>query len=333
MTCLCLPRLQALIGQLAPVATLHVALPATLPGLAASLALAAPAAGAGASLQAALQLALPPLPLPAFAIDQICATATAAIQLALHLGIDLAHPQGPAQLALSLGSLQLLLPRLLPLLAMLRVDLAGALQLSMALSLIATARTTLGIDLLAPGAALALKLALAARLAVAVPALTLPAPPALVLRVAAYARLAEAASAFGGIGRLIPALQLIARLQLPVLGLPVPALAALSLAIGLRAGIASTLGLDVALPGLALRLQAALQPLWALSATAALATGGAPASLPTLGVGFALDAQALASLGLGALAGLRLPDLGPLSLFASVAGAGGLASPACCGAQ
>jgi hypothetical protein len=50
-----------------------------------------------------------------------------------------------------------------------------------------------------------------------------------------------------------------------------------------------------------------------------------------LGARFALDAQALAGLGLGALAGLRLPDFGPLSLVASVAGAGALAAPDCCG--
>jgi len=278
-----------------------------------------------------LQLALPPLPLSPFAIEQISATASAASQLALHLGIDLLHADGPARLALMLGSLRFALPGLLPLLATLRVDLVAAMPLSLALSTIARARTALGIDLLAPNAALALKLALAARFgAPALPAL--PAPPAITVRVAAYAKLALAASAFGGVGRLLPALQLIASIRLPSLGLPLPGLAALSLLIGLREALQATLGLDATLPDLQMRLQMALRPLWSLSALATPGTGS-PLPLPALSARFALDAQALAGLGLGALAGLRLPDFGPLSLFASVAGAGALAAPDCCGAH
>jgi len=278
-----------------------------------------------------LQLGLPPLPLPPLVIEQIAATATSVSQLALHLGIDLMHADGLARLSLSLGSLRALLPSLASLLATLRVDLAGAMRLSLGLSLVATARTALGIDLLAPNATLALKLALAARLGAPAP---LPAmAPALLARVSAYARLAAAATAFGGIDRLVPALGLVARLQLPNLALPVPALASLSLLVGLRDALTTTPGLDATLPGLQLRLQAAIRPLWSLSALVVAAGPVGGLALPPLGVRFALDAQALAGIGLGTVARLRLPDLAPLSLLASVAGAAALAAPDCCGAH
>jgi hypothetical protein len=61
----------------------------------------------------------------------------------------------------------------------------------------------------------------------------------------------------------------------------------------------------------------ALLPPMNLALSAAAATPLPP--------GFNVSARALARLNLSALAGLRLPNLAPLSLAASVAGSGGLA--------
>ena len=330
MTCLCLPRVQALIPGLLPAASLRIGLPPILPSLAAVLSMPSAPAG-GLSISAALRLGLPPLPLPPLMIDRIAATATAVAQLSAGLGISLLQPQGPARLALSLGSLQLRLPQLLALLAALKLDLNGAMNLALVLSTIANARASFGIDLLAPGAALALKLALSATLG-----LQAPSPPvsaALAARLSGYARLSLAATSFGGIGRLLPALELLARIRLPVLAWPVGPLASLSLLLGLRDSIRAVLGIDASLPGLQLRLQAALRPLWGLAALQLPAAATARLSLPSLGAGFALDVQALAGLDLAAIATLKLPDLAPVSLVASLSAAAGLASPDCCGSH
>ena len=72
-----------------------------------------------------------------------------------------------------------------------------------------------------------------------------PAPPQVAIplqlsaRLAAYAKLAATAQAFGGFGRLLPALELLARLELPSLGDGIGALATLSLLLGLRTSIAA----------------------------------------------------------------------------------------------
>jgi hypothetical protein len=332
MTCLCLPRLRALLGGLLPTAALRVAVPPVMTTLAASLA-AAPSAAAGLDLRAALRLGLPPLPVPPALVEQIAATATATSQLALGLGVDLLHPDGPARLALTLRSLHTNLPRLLPLPVALSADLAGRMNLSLALSTIAGVRASLGIDLLAPGAALALRPALAATLGAPAPALS-PVQLRLAARLSAYARLALAAQGLGGIACLLPALDLLARLELPRFGLSVAPLASLSLLLGLRHQIQAVLGIDPLSAQLQARLTAALRPLWALPALQfQLPVAGAPA-WPALPASFALDAQALAGLGpgLGALARLQLPNLAPFSLVASLAAAGGLAAADCCGA-
>lgn len=315
MSCLCLPRLQAAIGLALPIAALRVPVPPVMATLAMSVGgLPLP----GASLRAALRLGLPPLPISLALVEQISATATAASQLALGLGIDLLAQNGPSQLALSLRSLHLNLPRLLPLPLALTANLSGAMSLSLALSLIAQLRATLGVDLLAPSAALALRLALSAAPSV---------PLHLSARLAAYAKLALAAQAFGGIGRLLPSLQLLASLQLPSIAINLWPLGVLSMLLGLRANIQALLG-SGPLANLQLSLTAALRPLWALPQLALSASTGA--GLPALGVNFAANAQALLGLNLGLVAGLRLPNLAPFSLMASVALAGGLTSPGCC---
>ncbi len=327
MTCLCLPRLRATLALVLPTASLRVAVPPAVLTLAATLGAAPPAAG-GFDLRAALRLGLPPLPIPLPQLELIAASATALGQLSLGLGIDLLAPNGPSQLALTLRSLHLNLPRLLPLPIGLTADLPATLSLSMALSTIASVRAGFGIDLLSPGAGLALKLALA-------PTLALPLPTAsqrpLALRLAAYAKLALAAQAFGGVGRLLPALQLLARLQLPTIGVGLGPLAALSLRLGLRSQLVA-LGLDLHAPNLALRLNAALRPLWALPPLGlSLSAAAGAVTWPSLLPRFALDAQALAGLNLRLAARLPLPNLAPFSMVASIAAAGGLASADCCG--
>jgi len=324
MTCLCLPRLRALVGHLVPTASLRVALPPAVASLNAALSALPPGAGAGGlSLQAAMRLGLPPLPQPSVQIEQIAASATAVQQLAIGFGIDPLAAGGPSRLVLALRSLRLHLPQV-PLPPVFSLGMRGAMSLALALSTIARVRAMFGIDLLAPGAALALKAALAA--SVPPP----PMAPVLALRIAAYAKLAAAAQAFGGVGRLMPALQMLARLELPSLDAGVGPLAMLSLFLGLQASIRSTLGLDPSAPDLQLRLAAALRPLAALPPIAIGAALSTAAPMPSLPSSFALDAQAIAGLGLGALASLRLPNLAPLSLAASVSAAAGLASPDCC---
>jgi hypothetical protein len=325
MSCLCLPRLRVLIAGLLPTASLRVAVPPVMATLAATL--GAASATGSTDLRVALRLGLPPLPIPLALVEQVSASATAASQLALGLGIDLLDAGGPSRLALTLRSLHINLPQLLPLPLPLTANLAGAMSLSMALSTMASVRASLGIDLLAPGAALALKLALAPTLALSPPS---PIQLRLMLRLSAYAKLAAAARAFGGFGRLMPALELLARIELPRFSLNVGPLATLSLLLGLRANIQALLHIDPLDANLQLRLSAALRPLWALPSLSLSASAAMGATWTPPGASFALDAQAIAGLGLGAISRLQLPHLAPFSLVASLAAAGGLASPDCC---
>lgn len=324
MSCLCLPRLRALITGLLPMASLRVALPPAMATLAATLP-ALPAPGGGLDLRAALRLGLPPLPIPLALVDHISASATAVGQLALGLGINLLVPGAPARLALTLRSLHVNLHRVLPLPMSLMADLPGAMNLSLALSTIASLRASLGIDLLAPGAAIALKGALAPALSMA------PLPAArvqLAARLAAYAKLAAAAKLLGGFGNLLPALELMARLDLPRLALNPGPLATLSLMLGLRSNLQAVLGLDPLAADLPLRLSAALRPLWSLPSFALPAASSVAST--ALAASFAADAHVLAGMGLGSIAKLQLPNLAPLSLVASLSAAGDLAAADCC---
>jgi hypothetical protein len=273
---------------------------------------------------------LPPLPFPAAQLDRLCATATAVAQIGAALGINLLQPGAGARLAGSLASLRLSWPRLMPQLAPLSANLAATVQLATALSVIGQARTLLGLDLLAPGAALQLQLALA------VPAVAMPPaaglPPVLQARVAAYARLGQAASLLGGVNRLLPALEVLARLQLPALSLPAAALGTLSLLLSLRQNLGAVLGLAPQAGDFALRLQARLQPLWALAALKLPAPGLSAPPLPAWpGAGFEATLSTLAALPLAAVAQLKWPELGAPGLMAGVALSGQLAAPECCG--
>lgn len=327
MSCICLNKLLALLEGLLPVASLRIDVPPVMARLSASIGNLPPASGA-LNLQAALRLGLPPLPLSLNMVEQISAAATASSQLATLLGIDLCAPGGPTQLGITISSLHINLPKLLPLPLPFTTNLPGALRLSLALSTIASVRARLGVDLLAPGALAQLKLALSAALGAPISPISLR----LMARISAYAKLVAAAQLFGGAHRLLPALNLLAQLRLPTLNLGLGPLASLAAFGGLGMNIRAVLGLNPAAVGFDAQLRLALQPLWALSSLSLSASFGAPTAWPALSANFAADVHALLGLNLGALGGLRLPNLPPLSLVAGLAGIGGLASTSSCSA-
>jgi hypothetical protein len=130
-----------------------------------------------------------------------------------------------------------------------------------------------------------------------------------------------AANLMGGLGNLIPALRLLATLQLPVLRFNVMALGNLAALLALMAQLRIGLGINPLAAGATAQIRAALSPL-SLLPNLNVSMAAAITPLPP---GFNVSARALARLNFSPLLGLRLPNLLPLSLAASVAGSGGLA--------
>lgn len=332
MSCVCLQSLRSLLASLLPLAPLaNLRLPPAVETLNAHLASRA-AAASGMAFNARLALSLPPLPLSLNLVEQISATATATEQLRAAVGFNPAARGGTSSLSLAVSSLNInlaaLLAQLLPLLPL----LPAITRLSMTMSMVASLRASMGIDLLAPGVALRINALL--NLPGGAPA---PAPRlnmAAVARANAYASLSAAATAFGGPLNLLPSLRLIASLRLPTL----PAshlnlLALLAALLGLRANMLA-LGLNVsASANLTANLRLALQPLLALPPLNLVTPPAYPMTLPTLNASFMASANAIAALNLNAALALRLPNLAPLTLMAALTANGGLGRASACGSS
>lgn len=331
MSCVCVSRLadllKALLNSLLPLANLQIPAPPAISLLAALSAAPPPSASLNASLR--LVAGLPALSLSQAAVAQIGATMTAAAQINSALGINLFAPGAAARLAIAVQPLSLAAPRLGVLLG--QIPAAQLAPLSLTLSTIVAVRAAFGVNLLAPGAAMQLSAAFAAGLP-GFPAMS----PAVAQQISAYATLAFAANVAGGVNNLMPALNVMAQLQLPALAIDLGSLAGLAALVNLAASLQSALQLSPVTIDLSAQVQAALAPLAALPPLSLPPlSGDMPALPPGFSMslpGFAASAQALASMNLSALVNLSLPPLAPLSLVASIAGNAGLATTSPCGA-
>ena len=185
----------------------------------------------------------------------------------------------------------------------------------------AVMKASLGINLLAAGAAASLQASLnamvsaAASFKVGLPALSL---------IASYSALAKAAAslpAWGAdFGAMAGRLQLLLSLQLPAIK---PGLLAQLLSfLATRANATSALGFDPFAVGMSARLSAALAPLNLLASLklsenlAAAAALGSAVNSALLSANF----SAMASANLSALASIKLPNLAPAMLLSAVIG-------------
>ncbi|MBI4696806.1 MAG: hypothetical protein HY749_22605 [Gammaproteobacteria bacterium] len=329
MSCsMCVLKLRDLLAALLPLGNLGtIPLPPALGQLNAyTNSLTGPLAST-MSFNPKLALSLPPLPISLNLVEQISATATAIETLTANLGFSPCAPGGASRLSLSMTPLKLSLAALLPLLPLMP-HLATLTSLSLALRCVATLRARLGVDLLIPKVALSVNAALGLPGAAAAP--LSPVAMRAAARAAAYAKLAAAAAIFGGPLQLLPTLRLAAQIRMPQMPGNLNLLALLAALLGLRANLLA-LGISNLSVGAIADLRLQLKPLLTLPPLALNATGLAGAStLPMLNANFMLSAQAIAGLNLAALANLRLPNLAPLTLIASVASSGGLSSPAAC---
>jgi hypothetical protein len=311
MSCTCLAALLNALkppwGEL-PALTLPPAvlqLSAMAGGLAGASAMAN--ASVAAQLSAIAGLGLPALPISAGMLAQIAATATAAAQIKANLGIDPFGPNASAQLSLLFAGFN---PGPLP-----SVGPLGPL-----FAIMAVMKASLGINLLAAGAAASLQASLnamvsaAASLKVGLPALSL---------IASYSALAKAAASLGvgaDFGAMAGRLQLLLSLQLPAIK---PGLLAQLLSfLATRANAISALGFDPFAVGMSARLSAALAPLNLLASLklsenlAAAAALGSAVNSANLTANF----SAMASANLSALASIKLPNLAPAMLLSAVIG-------------
>ena len=325
---MCALKLRDLLAALLPLGNLGtIPLPASLAQLNAHTSSLSGPAASNLSFNPKLALSLPPLPISLNLVEQISATATAVEALTANLGFSPLAPGGASQLALAITPLKLSLAALLPLLPLMP-NLASLTSLSLALRCVATLRATLGVDLLLPKVALNVNAALGLPGAPAAP--LSPVAMHAATRAMAYAKLSAAMAILGGPPHLLPMLRLAAQIRLPQMPGNLNLLALLAALLGLRANLLALGFSNFSLAAIAdLRLQ--LKPLLTLPPLALNLTGlGGASALPTLNANFMLSAQAIAGLNLAAIANLKLPNLAPLTLIASVAAGGGLSSPAAC---
>jgi hypothetical protein len=335
MTCLCLESLLNLWPSLSLMANLKIGIPPVMAQLAAVVGTSAPAGTSSASLAAALSLNLPLLPLSMSLVDQISLSVAAAAQISAQLGFSLTDTPSMmsfmASLNVNLAGLLGAFP-MIPL-ALSPLSLSAILNLSMALSTIASFRAMFGLDLLLPSVALNLNMALRAALGAGAGAgFGLGISASMMANLSAYAKLAAAINLMGGFPNFMLTLQAMARLQIP--GIFPNWLALLANLLALRQAamnIQAVLGLDPFAVNLALMLQAKLQPL-SLIANLSLqeSLGMAGMGGLMLGANFAMQAQAIAQMNLSALLSLRLPNLAPLSLVANFAFQAGVAAYSPC---
>ncbi len=299
MTCICAPKLEALLDAVVAVEPPTIGLPGPLLQLSGLF-------SASASLSASLAAGLPALPLSAGILAQFSAVAQAAASVKAGLGIDLLLPGASAELSATIGSLNANLGALLPLC---QLSVAPWLSLSALASLALSVKSGFGVGLLAANACAALSAALSASLSLPLPAAGGSASALL----SAAASLGVDLSASGGLGQLAANASLIASLTIPPIGISAMLLLGPLQLMTALANIKLGLGLGLGdLPGGALGLGASLSQYAALSIPVGLSAGG---SLPALD----LNASALASADLCALASLQLPNLAPLTAFASFA--------------
>jgi hypothetical protein len=312
MSCTCLAALLNALkppwGELPPL-TLPPALlqlSAMAGGLAGASAMAN--ASVAAQLSAIAGLGLPALPIKVGMLAQISATATAVGQIKA-IGIDPFGPNASAQLSLLFAGFNLA-PGAIP-----SVGPLGPL-----FAIMAVMKASLGINLLAAGAAASLQASLnamvsaAASLKVGLPALSL---------IASYSALAKAAVALGvgaDFGAMAGRLTALLSLQIPAFR---PGLLAQLLSfLATRANAISALGFDPFAVGMSAKLSAALAPLNLLASLklsenlAAAAALGSAVGSANLSANF----SAMASANLSALASLKLPNLAPAMMLSVVIG-------------
>ena len=157
MICFCQPQTASLAASLQAVASLNIPIPPFMVDLSAQLGVAA-AAMMQADLMAQLYLTFPGFTISASLAAQIAATIHAAMQISASLQIDPWSINASAQLSAFINGLNLNLAGLLPYIPMnFSANLAAVIQLNAVLSLIASFRAALNIDLLGPMAFLQLQ--------------------------------------------------------------------------------------------------------------------------------------------------------------------------------
>lgn len=334
MACICAKSLANLLLSLAPAFELAppaIRVPPLLEDLSAMLpAVASAGLASNASLAAVARLRFAPFPLSPLALANIQGAAAAYLQLQA-LGINPESRSAPARISALINSININLAglgRTGPPAALARLLATGRIC-----AIVVAARAALGLDLLQPNASLPLRAALAAKLEAMDAAASAFAPPALA-NLSAYAALAASAAPFGGIGGLVPALQVMLALRIPPLTLTMPSLADLLAALAALTNIRAALGIDpLALNAMALvrAKLALLAPLpgmalgMGLSSTASLHLQMILPNLPALpGLRVGLAAQ------LKGLRGLPVRNLAPITLAAALAAESGLASRSRC---
>jgi hypothetical protein len=327
--CLCLPSLRNLLRSLLPVLSLNIKIPAIMANLVA-MSNNSPAVSGASSMSAEMMAAirwaigLPPIPINLHLAMQIAATATAAEQIQASLGANVYNSSSWSILANILASIRLNLPLALAAFPSVKSGIFPMISLTSALATIAQFRAAFGIDLLAPTAALQLRALIAE-------AVTLgnnpPGPTAVSAsvceNVSAYMSLAASANLMGGLPNLMPNLALLSQIQIPPInGQLMFDLANLFTLQQAAWNIQSILGIDPFAINAMAQIQLALQPLQLLEQLN-LQPGQWPAPpsfsfLPPISASMMAQIQALASMNLQLLANLKLPNLTPLALVATI---------------
>jgi hypothetical protein len=322
MNCACLKHLTSLrVGlpqvTLPPIPPIVMALSETVGGLGPAQSCLSLNANANLSARLSLLASLPPLPIPPMQLALMAALPPMAAHIQSTMRINPLCPLPPhvsARLDMTFSMLNGL--------ALTPLVIGPLLQLGCTLSTIASVKAMLGVNLLAPNAAVHLNAALSA-----VANLALPINLQALTTASHYALLASVAGSLGvnlaaGIGPLAAALNVAVAVRLPSLGFNPALLTELLAALAALAMIRNTLRIDPFHADFSTRLSASLAPLALLAAvnvpaslTSAAATGMLLAPLiPCLSMNF----QAMAAMNFSPLIGIPLPNLGPLSLVASL---------------
>ncbi len=345
MGCACLQKLATALENLKklPLATLASLIPSDLPTArmsqlsAALIGSAHASATARARAQLMAQVAAS-AKLSASLNMNAVAKLEAIAQMQQAFGVSPFSANASARLALTIKSLNMNLP---PLMAMLLDQLAPLAEklaeLAAILSTSAVVNQTLGLNLAQPGAVAKLQAALQATAAAsATVSATATASANATMKLAAHMRLVAAARllginvlAPGGIAKLTAAINASAKLGLPPLNINPGQMGALASALGQISAAQAALNVNLALPNAAALLAAALSPLLeGLGMAAGLNLGASAAVSASAQAAFAASQsasasaqatmQALASADLRGMLLPPLPDLGNLSLAATL---------------
>jgi hypothetical protein len=347
MGCACLQKLAIAVENLKklPLAMLADLIPSDLPTARMSqlsMALIGSAqASATARAQAQLMAQIAASAKLSASLDMnVVAKLEAIAQMQQTFGVSPFSANASARLALTIQSMNLNFP---PLMAMLLDQLAPLAEmladLAAVLSTSAVVNQTLGLNLAQPGAVAKLQAALQARATAAASltaSATLAASANATMKLAAHMRLVAAASllginvlAPGGIAKLTAAINASAKLGLPALNLDPGQMGALASALGQISAVQAALNLNLALPNAAALLAAALGPLLegvglaagldlGVSAAVSASAQAAFAASQSASASAQATMQALASADLRGMLLPPLPDLGNLSLAATL---------------